>query len=84
VWLAAAMPDGSRTRRGVCVEKTDRTFIFRYDETKEIPKHSSGAPILDRHGEVVGINTGLGRFGDHEFGHANPVSSIRAHLEGAV
>ncbi len=84
VWLAAAMPDGSRTRRAVCVEKTSRTFIFRYEESKELPSHSSGAPILDSDGAVVGINTGLGRYGDYEFGHANPLSSIRHHLEGAL
>jgi len=81
VWLAGAMPDGTLTRRAVCVENTSRTFIFRYDEAKELPKYSSGSAILDRDGAVVGINTGLGRFGGHEFGHANPLSSIRAHLE---
>ena len=81
VWLAAAMPDRSRTRRAVCVEKTPRSFIFRYEEAKELPQHSSGAPILDAHGAVVGINTGLGRFAGREFGHANPLSSIRAHLQ---
>ncbi len=81
VWLAAAMPDRSRTRRAVCVEKTQRSFIFRYVESKQLPQHSSGAPILDAQGAVVGINTGLGRFSGREFGHANPLSSIRAHLQ---
>lgn len=84
VWLAAAMPDGSRTRRAVCVESTPRSFIFRYDETKPIAKHSSGAPILDSRGDVVGINTGLGALSGRDIGHANPVSSIRAHLGGAL
>jgi hypothetical protein len=84
IWLAGAMPDGSRTRKAVCVENTARTFIFRYEEAKEMPKHSSGAPLIDRDGAVVGINTGLGRFDEYELGHANPLSSIRAHLEGAL
>jgi hypothetical protein len=84
VWLAGAMPDGTLTRRAVCVEKSSRTFIFRYEEAKELPKYSSGSAILDREGAVVGINTGLGRFEGHEFGHANPLSSIRAHLEAAL
>jgi hypothetical protein len=84
VWLAAAMPDGSWTRQAVCVEKTPRTFIFRYTESKEIAKHSSGAPILNEDGAVVGINTGLGCFNGHEIGHANPVSSICAHLREAL
>ncbi len=84
VWLAAAMPDGSRTRQAVCVESTPRGLIFRYVDTKGIAKHSSGAPIVDRDGAVVGINTGLGRLEQYEFGHANPVSSIRTHLATAT
>jgi hypothetical protein len=81
IWLAAAMPDRSTTRRAVCVERTPRSFVFRYEEEKEMPKYTSGAPILDRHGNVVGINTGIGRFTGREFGHANPLSSILAHLD---
>lgn len=84
IWLAANMPDRSRTRRAVCVEKTSRSFVFRYDEAKKMPPHSSGAPLLDEDGAVVGINTGLGCLGGYEIGHANPVSSIRAHLAQAL
>jgi hypothetical protein len=80
VWLAAAMPDGSLTRRAVCVEQTSRSFVFRYDEAKQSAKYSSGAPILNAAGAVVGINTGLGRYAEHDIGHANPLRSIRAHL----
>ena len=83
IWLAAAMPDGSRMRRAVCVEHTPRSFVFRYEEAKEMPKYVSGAPILNRRGEVVGINAGFGRFAGREFGHCNPVSSICAHLEAS-
>jgi hypothetical protein len=83
VWLAGAMPDSSRTRRAVCVENTPYGFIFRYEESKEMPKHSSGAPILNREGAVIGINTGLGRLGRYDIGHANPLSSIRTHLTEA-
>jgi S1-C subfamily serine protease len=48
-----------------------------------MPKQTSGAPILDRTGAVVGINTGPGHFAGHEFG-PNSLSSIRAQLEGAL
>jgi hypothetical protein len=78
------MSDGSGTRRAVSVEKTVDSFAFRYEEAKEMPKYTSGAPILDSRGDVVGINTGLGRFAEREFGHANPLSSILAHIEGAL
>lgn len=84
VWLATALPEQVQTRRAVCVERTPQSLVFRYEEVKEIPKHSSGAPILNRRGQVVGINTGFGRFSGHEFGHANPASSIRAHLQPAL
>jgi hypothetical protein len=84
VWLAAVMPDGSRTRRAVCVENTPRGFVFRYEEPKDMPQQSSGAPILDIDGAVVGINTGLGRLGCYDIGHGNPLSSIRAHLTEAL
>jgi hypothetical protein len=84
VWLAAATSGRSRTRRAVCVEKTPRSFVFRYEEAKEMPQYTSGAPLLDSCGDVVGINTGSGRFADREFGHANPLSSVLAHLERAL
>lgn len=84
VWLATAIPDQVQTRRAVCVEKTRHSLVFRYEEAKEIPKHSSGAPILNRRGQLVGINTGFGRFSGHEFGHANPSDSIRMHLQPAL
>ena len=84
VWLAGHMPDRTRTRRAVCVDRTPNSFVFRYEEAKAMPPHSSGAPILDRVGHVVGINTGLGKFAGHDMGHANPLSSIRAHLAEAL
>lgn len=84
LWLAARMMDGSHTRRAVCVEVTPQTLIFRYDDKKVPPPHTSGTAILDGNGEVVGINTGSGRFEDKEFGHANPLGSIRSHLASAA
>lgn len=84
LWLAARMTDGSHTRRVVCVEVTSQTLVFRYDDSKTAPTHLSGSAILDGNGEVVGINTGLGRFEGKEFGHANPLGSILSHLTDAL
>jgi hypothetical protein len=83
VWLAARMADETRTQRAVCVEVSPLTLVFRFDEVKSAPMHTSGAPILDQSGKVVGINTGRGRFEGREFGHGVPLSSIRAHLATA-
>jgi len=84
VWLAAAMPDGTRSRLAVCVENSPHCFVFRYEERKTLPKLVSGAPILNREGKIVGINTGIGIVSGREFGHANPVESIRSHLHNAL
>lgn len=83
LWLAARMTDECRTRRAVCVENTERTLLFRFDEMKTATTATSGAAILDRHGSVVGIHVGRGRFEREEFGHANPLGSIRKHLATA-
>ena len=39
-----------------------------------------GLTLLDKNGEVVGINVGAGRFKGERFGHANHVENIRRHL----
>jgi Trypsin-like peptidase domain len=84
VWVAAAMPDGSHTRRATCVEQSESSFVFRYEEAKEVAKYSSGAPILDAQGAVVGVNVGSGHYAGRQFGHANPLRSILAHLASGV
>jgi len=81
VWLAVRTPSSSsRTIPAVVVEATDRTFIIRFANSQEVAPHSSGAPLLDRDGAVVGINVGAGWFGGQRFGHANHQRSIRRHL----
>lgn len=81
VWLAFRRPASNlRTIEAVVVETTDRTFILRFANPDDVAPHSSGAPLLDREGAVVGINVGAGWYGGHRFGHANHVDSIRRHL----
>jgi hypothetical protein len=83
IWLVAKPDGGSkeRTVAAVVVEHTERTFIFRYvDGGKAIPRFTSGAPLLNGAGEVVGINVGFGTLDGQRFGHASHVTSIRRHL----
>ena len=81
VWLAFRRPVSNlRTIEAVVVEATDRTFILRFSNPDEIAPYSSGAPLLDREGAVVGINVGAGWFCGQRFGHGNHAGSIRRHL----
>ena len=85
VWLAAKLPGSMNIHQAVVVEKTERTFIFRYKESSLDLKLTSGAPILNKNGEVVGINIGGGFYSALVFGHANHVENIHRHLkEGFV
>lgn len=83
VWLCAKMKNGDRVRKCVVVDNSDDSLIFRMEDSEVESRFTSGAPIINQHGEVVGINIGAGYFAGSEFGHANPVSSIRQHLHSA-
>ncbi|GAB4195577.1 MAG: trypsin-like peptidase domain-containing protein [Wenzhouxiangellaceae bacterium] len=83
IWLAAHSPSGLRCRQAVVVEHTSDRFIFRYLQPDWDMNATSGAPLINAEGEVVGINTGMGYDGRQRYGHANPVASIRRHLRQA-
>ena len=83
IWLAAHRGKGQtgRTLAAVVVAQNDRSLIYRFLETK-VPGYTSGAPLLNARGQVVGINVGGGSFKGQRFGHANHVLNIRRHLGG--
>jgi len=84
IWLGVnrGLAATGRTMEAVVVECTERTLIFRF-VCEEVPLFTSGAPLLDRDGGVVGINVGGGSFGGRRFGHANHVMNIHRHLKTA-
>jgi hypothetical protein len=83
VWLVAGAPENPQDRihKAVVVEINEKSLIFKYEDNREKPKYSSGAPVLDRNGEIAGINVGGGRLERQRLGHANHVGNIRKHLE---
>lgn len=87
VWLVVQREGGleDRTVAATVVEATDRTFIFRYSGNLQgVPKFTSGAPIVNRAGEVVAIDAGCGTFDGRRFGHGVHVGSIRWLLRRAM
>ncbi len=82
IWLAVNHGPSTRDRttEAVIVEITDKTFVFRFTLPAELPRYTSGAPLLNRLGEVVGINAGMGTLDKHKVGHGVQVASIRRHL----
>jgi Trypsin-like peptidase domain/Zinc finger, ZZ type len=82
IWLAVNPGRGARERtvQAVMVEITDETFVFRFAKPVTFPPHTSGAPLLNRAGEVVAINVGGGTLDEHKLGHGAHVASVRRHL----
>jgi len=84
IWLAACKGNGATQRaiKAVVVKQDERSLVFRYAENK-LPPFTSGAPLIDAQGRVVGINVGGGDYREQRFGHANHVANIRRHLAQA-
>lgn len=86
VWLAcrAATTTAPTAFTAVVVESTSRSLIFRYAPGVPVLHGSSGAPILNRLGEIVGINVGGGAREGRRYGHACHAVSIRRILARPV
>jgi hypothetical protein len=82
VWLAVNLGRGirDRTSPAVVAEITDDTFVFRYAKPATLPPYASGAPILNRAGEVVAVNVGGGTLDGYRVGHGAHVVSLRRHF----
>lgn len=86
IWLVARPNEGAGKNllKAVVVEITDRSMVFKYELPGEKPKYTSGAPMVNKNGEVVGIIVGGGEFKGQSLGHANHVGNIRKHLSEAI
>ncbi|MGE5340973.1 MAG: trypsin-like peptidase domain-containing protein [Candidatus Omnitrophota bacterium] len=82
IWLVTRHPEkpGPRLYKAVVVEITDRVLVYMYADGSQPPKYSSGAPLVNRKGEVVGILVGGGCLNGHVLGHANHAGNIHQHL----
>ena len=82
IWLAVNLGRGftERAAQAVVVESDDETLVFRFSASAKFPLHTSGAPLLNRAGNVVGVNVGGGTIDEHKLGHATHATSVRRHL----
>jgi hypothetical protein len=81
VWLAVNLGRGiaERASPAVVAEITNDTFVFRYAKPA-LPPYTSGAPVLNRAGEVVAVNVGGGTLDGYRIGHGAHVVSLRRHF----
>jgi hypothetical protein len=84
IWLVAPAGTWPDACAAVVVESTPRAMVFRYLPDQEVRRRSSGAPLVNERGEVVGITVGGGCLDGQRFGHAVHAGSIHRHLDRAT
>jgi len=86
VWLIAKAERAQEKNifKATVVELTDRSLVLKYEDRQKKPNHTSGAPIVNKEGEIAGIIVGGGEFRGELLGHANHVENIRKHLSTAL
>lgn len=88
VWLLASVysgePSHKKLHKAMVVESNNENLIFLYENSEIDLTATSGAPILNKRGEVVGINISGGMLHGKLYGAANPASSIKKLLEESL
>jgi hypothetical protein len=56
-------------------------LAYEFDDVTLQIRATSGAPVVNARGEVVGLNVGGGLFEGSMVGNAHPVESVSAHLQ---
>ncbi|SHJ09115.1 hypothetical protein SAMN02745163_01284 [Clostridium cavendishii DSM 21758] len=88
VWLAASVyggaPEDKKLHKAVVVESTDSKLAFEYENDKLELKATSGAPVLNSAGKVVGLNIGSMKNKGKVIGVANPCVSFNKLLKDAL
>jgi hypothetical protein len=88
VWGAVPVVDGpekgARLHAATVVQADAHWLIFAYAEPGLKLTATSGAPVLDAAGNVVGVNLGGGSDKGQLYGSANPVDSVRQMVTAAL
>lgn len=84
VWLVARVIKGNsvgkRFHRARIVKADAHELAYRFDDQTLEIRATSGAPVVNAAGEVIGLNLGSHLDGKTLLGIGNPVESIRTHL----
>jgi len=86
VWLAAPTMLGVEPKLHKATVKlaSDKMLYFEYEEKDIILMATSGAPIVNASGEVVGLNIGGGEQEGKTIGVANPCTSMLKMIKKAL
>jgi hypothetical protein len=88
VWVAAPLLDGpelSLHAHQATVVQVDKSWlIYEYKEPGLNLVATTGAPVLDKDGNVVGLNLGGGQDQGKLYGSAAPVDAFRATVTAAL
>ena len=87
VWLAASVitaPEDKMLHKAKVRSASNSMLIFVYEDEGINIRATSGAPILNSKGEVVGINVAAMDGGNKVIGAANPCTSIKKMLQDAL
>ena len=66
------------------ISASDKSLIFEYEQSDIVLNATSGAPIINSSGEVVGLNIGGGERLGVMNGIANPCTSIKKMIKKAL
>ncbi len=83
LWLVQVPHDREDVRLQKVIVQTSNAnlLLFRFIDPRVNPAGASGAPLVNRKGEVVGMNTAEGNDGKNWWGTAHPVESISIKLK---
>lgn len=87
VWLAAPILGASKDQKlykGKVSYSKDKMILYAFDDKTISLQATSGAPVLNNEGKVVGINIGSINKNGQLIGAANPCTSFKKMLKNAL